>query len=396
MFDIFKCAFRSLFRNIERTFLTLLGISIGVASVITIVYIGQSGAYAISGELDGLGMSGVAVGLSDYSGQNILSDKELSIIQSQPCVESAAPLIFETNTATVRNTTQNVYLWGIDYNAKDVISLSLTKGRFFNKNDVRSNAKVCMVDESFINSFNFISDNVLGKKIKISSGSTYMEYEIVGVIKTGSGLLQNIMGGYLPNFIYIPYTTMQENLNNNNYSQIAIRLYDNQNTNETGEKILTLLERNIGNKGVYTITDLAKQKENLNVIFNVVTTILSSIGTISLIVAGISIMTIMLVSVNERKREIGIKKAIGASRFLIMKEFLIEAIIVSLVGSFVGIALGFGISYAVSLFLGLAFQFRWNIIIYTLFCSLIFGVFFGIYPALKASTLKPVDALRLS
>lgn len=396
MFDIFKCAFRSLFRNIERTFLTLLGISIGVASVITIVYIGQSGAYAISGELDGLGMSGVAVGLSDYSGQNILSDKELSIIQSQPCVESAAPLIFETNTATVRNTTQNVYLWGIDYNAKDVISLSLTKGRFFNKNDVRSNAKVCMVDESFINSFNFISDNVLGKKIKISSGSTYMEYEIVGVIKTGSGLLQNIMGGYLPNFIYIPYTTMQENLNNNNYSQIAIRLYDNQNTNETGEKILTLLERNIGNKGVYTITDLAKQKENLNVIFNVVTTILSSIGTISLIVAGISIMTIMLVSVNERKREIGIKKAIGASRFLIMKEFLIEAIIVSLVGSFVGIALGFGISYAVSLFLGLAFQFRWDIIIYTLFCSLIFGVFFGIYPALKASTLKPVDALRLS
>lgn len=396
MSDILKCAFRSLFRNIERTLLTLIGISIGVASVITIVYIGQSGSYAISGELDGLGMNGVTIGLSDYSTQNALSDKELSIIESQSCVESAAPLIFETNTATIHNTTQNVYLWGIDYNAKDVISLTLADGRFFNKNDIQSKAKVCMVDESFANSFNFSYINILGKKIKISSGNTYMEYEIVGVIKTGSGLLQNVMGSYLPNFIYIPYTTMQENLNNNNYSQIAVQLSNTENANKTGEKILTSLERSTGNKGIYTITDLAKQKENLNVIFNVVTTILSSIGTISLIVAGISIMTIMLVSVNERKREIGIKKAIGASRFLIMKEFLYEAVIVSLIGSFLGISLGFGISYIASTFLGLVFQIRWDIVMYTLFCSLIFGVFFGMYPAIKASALKPVDALRLN
>lgn len=396
MFDTFKCACRNLFRNKERTLLTLLGISIGVTSVIIVICLGQSGSNTISNEMDSLGMGGIMIGLSDYSTQNALSDTEISLIESQSSVECVAPLVFESTSASMYNIKQDIYLWGIDCNAKETISLKLVDGRFFNQYDIRSNAQVCMIDESLIETFSLGTQNLIGRKIKIVDGSTNLEYEIIGTIKTGNGLVQNIMGSYLPSFVYIPYTTMQSNLNNNNYSQIAVRFSDAVHTEELGNKIIRYLERVTGNNGIYILTDMAQQKENLNFLFSIITIILSAVGTISLIVAGISIMTIMLVSVNERKREIGIKKSIGAERHTIIKEFLYEAILVSIIGCILGILAGFIISYLVTIMIGLTFQLQWNIIIYAVCGAVMFGTFFGLYPAVKASRLKPVDALRMN
>lgn len=396
MFDTFKCACRNLFRNKDRTLLTLLGISIGVTSVIAVIYLGESGSDTISSEMDSLGMGGIMIGLSDYSTQNTLSDIEISLIESQNSVECVTPLVFESTSASMYNTKQDIYLWGIDCNAKETISLELVDGRFFNQYDIHSNAQVCMIDESLIEKFSLNPQNFIGRKIKIVNGSTNLEYEIIGIIKTGNGLVQNIMGSYLPNFIYIPYTTMQNNLNNNNYSQIAIKLSDTVHTEELGNKIINYLERNTGNSDIYVLTNMVQQKENLNFIFNIITIILSAVGTISLIVAGISIMTIMLVSVNERKREIGIKKSIGAKPLTIIKEFLYEAILVSIIGCILGISVGFTISYLITMIIGLIFQPRWDIIIYAVCGAIAFGTFFGLYPALKASALNPVDALRMN
>ncbi len=396
MFDTFKCACRNLFRNKERTLLTLLSISIGVTSVIAVIYLGQSGSNTISSEMDSLGMGGIMIGLSDYSAQDTLSDTEVALIENQSSVECVAPLVFESTSASMYNTKQNVYLWGIDCNANETISLELINGRFFNQYDIHSESQVCMIDESLIETFSLENHNIIGRKIKIINGSTNLDYEIIGIIKTGKGLVQNIMGSYLPNFIYIPYTIMQSNLNNNNYSQIAVKLSDTVHTQELGNKIIKHLERNTGKNDVYVLTDMAQQKENLNFILNIITVILSAVGTISLIVAGISIMTIMLVSVNERKREIGIKKSIGANRHTIIKEFLYEAISVSIIGCILGIFFGFVISYFVTMIIGLNFQFQWSIIIYAVCGAVVFGTFFGLYPALKASALKPVDALRMN
>lgn len=391
MLDIIRNTLRVLFRKKGRTILTVIGISIGITSVILISNISQCGSSALSDEIDGLGMGGLTVSLKDTSAP--LTQKELKAIQSLSYVDYAMPIIFESTDVYAREQKSSIYLWGIDQYAKDVISLNLLYGRFINAGDIASMSKICLVDQKFANS-NYGTDNIVGRKITVISNGISDEYKVVGVLKTGSGLLQNMMGTYIPNFVYIPYTTMQTNTHSSNYSQIAIKINNNMDSDTAGNNIIKTIERNSDIHNAYTVTNLAKQKENLNNILNIFTIILSSVGAISLFVASLNIMNVMLVSVSERTREIGIKKAIGASKKSIVTEFLFEAAILSLIGCICGIFTGMIISAFGALALGLTFKPRIDIIIYTMLLSIITGIIFGIYPAVKASALKPVDALR--
>ena len=393
MNEIIRNALRGLFRKKGRTFLTVIGIAVGVAAVILISNISQCGSEALTEEIDGLGMGGLSVSLKNTSAS--LSEDELDMIQDLSYVEYAMPLIFETTDVYIKNEKSSVYLWGIDDTAKDVISLSLVYGRFINAGDISSSAKICMVDQKFAQT-NYGIDNIVGRKITILSGGSSEEYKVVGVLKTGSGLLQNMMGTYIPTFVYIPYSTMQINTHSSNYSQIAVKLIDDIDSDETGEEITKTLERNSGIKDAYTVTNLAKQKESINNIFNIITVVLSAVGAVSLIVASLSIMNVMLVSVTERTREIGIKKAIGASKSSIIIEFLSEAAILSVMGCIFGIICGMVISWIGAFMFGLTLTPRVDIMIYTVIFSVITGMVFGIYPAIKASNLKPVDALRFN
>lgn len=391
MIDIIRNTLRILFRKKGRTTLTVIGISIGIMSVIIISNISQCGSSALSDEIDGLGMGGLTVSLKDTSAP--LTQKELKTIQSLSYVDYAMPIIFESTDVYVRDKKSSIYLWGIDQYAKDVISLNLLYGRFINSGDIASMSKICLVDQKFANS-NYGIDNIVGRKITVISNGISDEYKVVGVLKTGSGLLQNMMGTYIPNFVYIPYTTMQTTIHSNNYSQIAIKTNNNIDSDIAGNDIIKTIERNSDMYNAYTVNNLAKQKENLNNILNIFTIILSSVGAISLLVASLNIMNVMLVSVTERTREIGIKKSIGASKNSIIMEFLFEAAILSLVGCICGIFSGMIISSIGAIALGLTFKARTDIIISTMVLSMITGIIFGIYPAVKASALKPVDALK--
>lgn len=391
MIDIIRNTLRILFRKKGRTILTVIGISIGITSVILISNISQCGSSALSDEIDGLGMGGLTVSLKDTSAP--LTQKELKTIQSLSYVDYAMPIIFESTDVYTRDKKSSIYLWGIDQYAKDVISLNLMYGRFINSGDIASMSKICLVDQKFANS-NYGIDNIVGRKITVISNGISDEYKVVGVLKTGSGLLQNMMGTYIPNFVYIPYTTMQATAHSSNYSQIAIKTNNNIDSDAAGNDIIKTIERNSDMHNAYTVNNLAKQKENLNNILNIFTIILSSVGAISLLVASLNIMNVMLVSVTERTREIGIKKAIGASKKSIIMEFLFEAAILSLIGCVCGIFSGMIISAIGAMTLGLTFKPRIDIIIYTMVLSMATGIIFGIYPAVKASALKPVDALR--
>ncbi len=391
MLDIITGSVRTLFRKRGRTILTLLGIIIGTASVILINNISSLGNSAFVNEVNSLGMGGLSVTLKKQSAQ--LTHNELEEIRALPFVENAMPLMFESTDAYIRGKKSPVFLWGIDKGAKETVDLRLLNGRFLNSGDISSSSKACMIDSTLAKSF-FGTERASGRTMVINSGSTGSEYRIVGVIKTGSGILQNMMGSYIPDFVYLPYTTMQENLGSSNYTQIAVRLKDNADSESAGAAIVKTIERSTGNKGAYTVTDLSKQKESISSLIDIFTLVLTAVGVISLFVAGLGIMNVMLVAVSERTREIGIKKALGAPKIYIVSEFLAEAALLTLIGCIAGIAFGTIASWIGAVVMGLTLKPDIGIMLTVTVFSLAVGVIFGIYPALKASKLRPVDALR--
>lgn len=391
MFEIIWKSLRGFLKNKGRTFLTLLGISVGVAAVVITMGISNLGKQALGEEIDSLGMGGLAISLNDNDAP--LTVSELNKIEEIASVKSAMPLVFETSTIYFHNQTLPVCLFGIDRNAESAISLKLLNGRFFNIGDIASCSKVCMVDSKFA-AANYGTQNIIGKKITINNGGNTDKYEIIGIIKTGSGLIQNVMGSVIPDFVYIPYSTMQKNMSNNNFTQIVIKTSDDESYEVLSEEVVEKIERSNNYKNAYNVNNLAKQKDSLDGIIDIFSLVLSAIGAVSLIVAGMNIMNVMLVSVKERTREIGIKKAIGAKSSMIAAEFLAESAMISLCGGLLGIIIGNAVMYIGGAILGLTIVPQVDIIFIMILFSAVIGAIFGIYPALKASKLKPVEALR--
>lgn len=391
MLDLITNSIKILFRKKTRTILTILGIVVGVSSVIIINNISRCGNTALTDEIDQLGMGGLSIMLKNQSA--VLAEDELEAISKLPCVEYAMPLMFESTEAYIHEEKNPIYLWGIDKSAKDMINLNLVHGRFITAGDISSYAKICIMDQSLAESC-YGTDQVVGKRIRINSGGAGGEYKIVGVVKTGSGILESMMGNYIPTFMYIPYTTLQGNIGSGNFTQIAVRVKDGFDDDEAGENIIKAIERESGAPGAYMVTNLAKQKESISHIIDIFTLVLTCVGVVSLFVAGLSIMNVMLVSVTERTREIGIKKALGASKKIIVLEFLFEAVVITIVGAAAGILLGIVISMIGAGMLGLTLVPKIDIMLSVVLFSLVVGIIFGIYPALKAAKLRPVDALR--
>lgn len=384
---------KSLFRKKGRSILTILGVAIGVCSVIIISSIGSFGTTAVNTELDSLGLGGLTIATKKSNVS--LSDNELQAVRQTSGVLSATPIYMENSEALSSfGKSENSVVWGIDDNAKEIVSLQLLYGREINKSDLSENSSVCMVDQTFAQAM-FGKDNAVGHKVSlIIKGNTEI-FTIVGVIKTGSGLLQSAMGSYVPNFVYIPYTTMQSLTGSTNYSQIITKATPDANLPSLATKLEnTLTFMNGSDSDSYTITNLAKQKESLTNILNIVTSILSAVGAVSLIVAGLSIMTVMLVSVGERKREIGIKKAIGATRFIIVREFLCEALMLSIIGCVVGVAISVALITLSSRVLDMTVSINLKTVSVTCMFSIIMGAVFGVYPALIAAKLNPAETLR--
>lgn len=395
MLDLLRSSFRSLFIRKFRTLLTVLGVSIGVLSVVVISCIGQCGTGVVTSELESLGLNGITISVSqEEKAYAPLGEDELDAVLKCDEVEEATPVLMQTTDVSTKRYDSSAFVWGIDTTAEKIISIQVIHGRMLQLLDIQKRQHVCLVDESFAEQA-YGRKNIIGKTITIQGISETREYEVVGIVKTGTGLLQNFIGEYIPTFVYVPYTTFQDVLGRTGFDQIAVELTETKDVDKAGEAIISSLNEKIGLTEAYVSNDLAKQRASLMSMMDIVTLILTAVGGISLVVASLSIMTIMLVSVSERTREIGIKKAVGASRGIILTEFLLEAAFISAVGCVVGLGIGYTISFIGAGAFGIQLTVDWSFIAGISLFSLVCGMVFGIYPAIKASRLKPVDALRM-
>lgn len=388
-----KSSLRDVRRKKLRVFLTVLGIAIGVASVVVISGISQCGADAVNSEMNSLGLDGLLISKSGKVGNASLTSQDLALVSQLSNVDCSAPLLMNSGRLTARGSSTDAILWGIDSHAGEVVSISPVYGRLFNRKEIGSAANVCLVDESFSKKA-YGRKNIVGKTVTVACGKGTQEFEVIGVIRTGTGLLQNVIGNYIPTFVYLPYTTMQIFCGRNDFDDIIVRLKPGAESSAAGRQIAARLDASKGTAGAFLANDLAKQKDGLLRIMDLVTLILSAVGAVSLLVASLSIMTMMTVSVTERTREIGIKKALGAARANIMAEFLMEACLLSAFGSVLGCAAGYGISLAVAALFHVSSAVRGDIMLAASGIAILSGTIFSVYPAYLASRLRPVDALR--
>ncbi len=391
--DWIRNSLKSMRRKKLRTSLTILGIAIGVLSVVIISMIGEVGKQAVNHELNSMGISGLSVRSNKDGEKKLLGTEELALVQADASVEQATPLITRVANLRVHGEESSGILWGVDYNAAEVVSLELLYGRLIHASDVKGKARVCLVDESFAKKHYFRS-NIVGKKVSIQSDGVYTDFEVIGVVASGGNLLQGLMGDVVPTFLYAPYTTLGQLSHSPNFSQIIARLSEDADEAEASQSIIRTLTQSLGLEDSVTVDNLNQQKDRLNRVLDLVALILSVIGGISLVVAGLSIMTVMLVTVHERTREIGIKKSIGASRRTILLEFLIEALLLSLFGSLAGASVGLSLGALGCWLLQIPLAVNWQSVGFCLLFSMGIGAVFGVYPARKAAALRPVQALR--
>lgn len=370
-----------------RTLLTISSIAIGTAMVVLVICIGGVGTQAIHNELESMGIDGLSVSSADG-----LTVSALASIRCLSAVRQAMPLSLQFAAAAVGNVEYSVVGCGIDSGADQVISLQLLHGRMLSSQDVAAQTSVCVVDEALAKEA-FGRTNVVGQNLTLYYEDGTLETTVVGVSATGSSLLQNVTS-LIPYMVYVPYTTQQSVTGVYSFDQIAVRLREGQEATAAEAAILRALERTGEEYGDLNTEDLATQRARLDSMANILSLILTAIGGVSLLVSGFGILTVMLSSVNERTREIGIKKAIGATRVRIMAEFLAGAFLMSFCGALVGFLVGCGVIGVGCMLFGLSPVFPIIRLLAVFALTLVLGTAFGAYPAYQAASLRPVEALR--
>ena len=385
--SIFKDAIKNIISNKLRSSLTALGLIIGITSVILLVGIGEGATSNVKSNVQSLGTGTLSVNIS--SNDASLEYSQLDEIISLNNVESVAPYKTISSTVSKGTTTSNrasVLATTPDY--LTVMNLGVNAGRKISDIDLNNTSKVCLIGSSLASTLfeNAKNKDIVGQTISLNGD----KYTVVGVLaKVGS-----TMGTNVDNILIIPFTTAKYLKGDTSINTLYIKVKDEGIMDRTTSTIGSYLERTLDiTSDDYTVSSQDSMRETAQTIQNTLSLLLGGIAGISLIVGGIGVMNVMLVSVTERTKEIGIRKALGAKRRDILVQFLIEALILCMLGGAIGIALGLAVGLILQTF-GFSFTVNSFIIIISFASSLFIGIVFGIFPAYKASKLNPIDALR--
>ncbi len=382
---------KNIFRARVRSVLTIAGIAVGIFSVTLISTVGAVGTEQVSATLVTMGVDTLLVQAAANSVSVTLTGEDVSEVRKIDGVADVMPLMASITEAKMINRRVDCYVWGVDKSADKLISLQAKHGRLITNSDSAALSKVCVIDESFAIEV-YGRSNVVGKKLRMFLGGKYHEFSIIGVAQSGLSSLQGMLSNIMPGFMYIPITTMQHLCGRTTYDKIAVKVSSDSFSPKT---VTDALDRKNGHVDGYICNNLLSQKSQLDDILSIVTTALSMTAGISLVVSGISVMTAMMMSVSERTREIGIKKAIGARKRDILGEFLTESVLLTLLGSAAGIVAGVAVSLAGCVIMGVPFSVNLVSLIISALVTALLGAIFGAYPAAKAAKLNPAEALRM-
>lgn len=396
--ECFKGAVQNVLANKMRSFLTMLGIIIGISSVISIVSIGQGGKDYISKEFEGIGSNAINISVKGKPGEVLdryyFKRDDISMLTEKiPEILSVAPVISGYGASVNKDKSKESSVIATAPSYKNVINADVLEGRFLSDADIESAKNVVVIDDIIAKKI-FPSSTPIGEKITIRTSSKASSFMVVGVIKNPNPSLAYEFSDDFPGMVFIPYTSTDRVFRFSNISTMVVTLSDMNKSKEISKKIIHLLEKKHVTEDKYTIEEAFKQVDLVNDVLSMFTLVIGTIAAISLVVGGIGVMNIMLVSVTERTREIGIRKALGAKEKDIMLQFLVESLIICLIGGSIGMILGISFSAILGSIVGVMPSVSIAVVLLAFLFSSAIGIFFGMYPAKKAAKLNPIDALR--
>ncbi len=424
-FTLFKISLKGLMANKVRTSLTVLGIVVGIAATITVFSAGEGVRGLILQEIEGFGSNIIiteikipseggmaeggmetATGLAGGSEITTMTLDDVEDLKKIPNIVDGYGAIMNQGLVSYEGQRKNVTLMGVNASYINIDNSQIDEGRFFSDSEDRSMDSVAVIGSEIKKDF-FGQSNAIGESIRIGGSN----FRVIGTIKE-RGAYAGVMD--FDSYIYVPVRTLQERIAGINHIIYMVhQLEDPDQASQTAEQMRSILRENRDIKAPYdpesgrllthkddflTMT-MDEMMEMIDVVTNALTFLLISLVSISLVVGGVGIMNIMYVIVNERTREIGLRKAVGARKKDILTQFLIESVLITLLGGLLGVLIGILISY--SIYYGAnSFGLDWNFLIpiraywTALIFSVVCGILFGLYPAKKASELDPIAALR--
>lgn len=384
--SIIKMAFFSILSNKVRSILTMLGIIIGISSVIVLVGMGEGTKQKVASQIEKLGTNLITVNITGNRNKAV-STNELEELKQKPGIKDIAPTLTQNNINIKGGSkTATTTMEASTPNYATIRKLNVDSGRFIQQNDLDNRYKVAVIGVNIADEI-FGSRNVIGEIINVNG----YDFNVIGVLQEqgGSG------GNSGDDRIIVPLSTAQRILKSKDIRNFYIEASNKESVDEAMGYLQLFLNKKYNNDTrSYRILNQTSLLETSNQTNDSMTAMLSGIAGISLVVGGIGIMNIMLVSVIERTKEIGIRKAIGAKREHILTQFLIEAGSISGIGGILGVLFGYIFAYIGNNYLKMNITISTNVVIIAFLFSLAVGVVFGMYPANKASKLNPIDALR--
>jgi putative ABC transport system permease protein len=409
LLDLFAISFRQLAKNKLRSGLTVLGVVIGIAAVTTMVSIGQATSELVKNQFASLGSNVLIVfpgriqksGVTEGMRANLTAADAAAIAAECPSVRAVSPVVGASGQVIGGNVNWKPgELRGVGPDYLAVRNWTIAQGEFFTERDVAGATKVCVIGHTIAVKL-FPGIDPVGQQVRVKN----IPFTVIGVLsKKGA----NMVGQDQDDILVMPWTTVRKRLQGSNFANVDVVLVSARSEALSGkaeQELRALLNDRHkiapGERSDFNVENTAEIARVLNIITATLTAMLSAIAAISLVVGGVGIMNIMLVSVTERTREIGLRMALGARPRDILRQFLVESVALSSVGGAIGIALGVAASYAVTIALNFLLpDSHWPFVVSlpAAVVAIVFaacvGIFFGYYPARRASRLDPIDALR--